>query len=81
MYITTATAPVPTDFGSVCFFSVEKRGQLGAAERAYEPRTKGVFRALVLSTPFFIGYEELWGSLEPIVDTRPPGVLFFAVAH
>jgi hypothetical protein len=38
-------------------------------------------QAGILSTPFLIGYEELWGSLEPIVDTRPPSVLFFAVAH
>ena len=29
-------------------------------------------QADILSTPFLIGYEELWGSLEPIAETRPP---------
>jgi hypothetical protein len=41
----------------------------------------GFIQADILSTPFLFGYEELWGSLEPIADTRPPSVLFFAVVH
>jgi hypothetical protein len=41
----------------------------------------GFIQADVLSTPFLIGYKELWGPLGPIADTRPPSVLFFAVAH